>query len=123
MNQRCNQSMQRNVLYRQAYNSTFCQIIRFVLCLGLMIQLRINELLEQRGRTAYWLAVETGTNHAVIAKLRHNRAKSIRFDVLERLCNALECEPSELIQIVEDKPKETGKTKRKGNVARSGRKA
>lgn len=111
--------MQRNVLYRQAYNSAFCQIIRFVLCLDLMIQLRINELLERRGRTAYWLAVETGTNHAVIAKLRYNRAKSIRFDVLERLCNALECEPSELIQIVEDEPEEKGKTKRRGTLVRN----
>jgi len=64
-----------------------------------MVKLRINELLERKGRTAYWLAIETGINHAVIAKLRHNRAKSIRFDVLESLCRALECEPTDLLHV------------------------
>ena len=64
-----------------------------------MVKLRINELLERKGRTAYWLAIETGINHAVIAKLRHNRAKSIRFDVLESLCKVLECEPTDLLDV------------------------
>lgn len=69
-----------------------------------MVKLRINQLLEEKGRTAYWLAIETGINHAVIAKLRHDRAKSIRFDVLEPLCKALECEPSDLFDIEDDEP-------------------
>jgi len=69
-----------------------------------MVRLRINDLLEERGRTAYWLAVETGIHHAVISKLRHDRAKSMRFDVLESLCRALECEPTDLFDIQDDEP-------------------
>jgi putative transcriptional regulator len=79
-----------------------------------MVKLRINELLKERGRTAYWLAIETGINHAVIAKLRHDRAKSIRFDVLESLCSVLECEPTDLFDIQESKTE----TKRRSRVAR-----
>lgn len=71
-----------------------------------MVKLRIDELLKERGRTAYWLAIEAGIHHAVMSKLRHNRAKSIRFDVLESLCRVLECEPTDLFEIEYDRPKE-----------------
>jgi putative transcriptional regulator len=78
-----------------------------------MVRLRINDLLEEKGRTAYWLAIETGINHAVIAKLRYNRAKSIRFDVLESLCRVLECAPTDLLDIAYEKPERTRKPKTK----------
>jgi putative transcriptional regulator len=76
-----------------------------------MVKLRINDLLMEKGRTAYWLAIETGINHAVIAKLRHDRAKSIRFDVLESLCRVLECEPTDLFDIQGDMPENKRKVR------------
>ena len=47
--------------------------------------------------TAYALAKQAGLHQSVIAKFRHNEAKAVRLDVLEKICNALGCEPGELL--------------------------
>ena len=70
-----------------------------------MARLRINELLEERGMTAYRLAKDTGITHSTIGKLRHNQAVEIRLDVIDRLCGVLECEPSDLIEVEAAKKK------------------
>ncbi len=76
---------------------------------GTMARIRIDELLEERGMTAYRLAIDSGISHASLAKLRHNKAQAIRLDVLDKLCEVLECEAGDLIEA------ESGrKNKRKG---------
>jgi putative transcriptional regulator len=67
-----------------------------------VIELRIEQLLEERGKTFYWLAKETGIGHTSLWRLRHEQAKSISFDRLERICRALECEPGELLALRDD---------------------
>lgn len=62
-----------------------------------MIKLRIEEILKEKEKTAYWLAKETGLHQSTIAKLRHNQSKALRLDVLEAVCEALGVEPGELI--------------------------
>lgn len=69
-----------------------------------MIEVRIEQLLEERGKTFYWLAKETGIGHTSLWRLRHEEAKSISFDFLERICRALECQPGELLMLMDDKP-------------------
>lgn len=76
-----------------------------------MIEIRIEQLLEERGKTFYWLAKETGIGHTSLWRLRHEEAKSISFDRLERICRALECEPGELFKLVDDR--RTSKSRRK----------
>ncbi len=61
------------------------------------VRLLLDELLAERGQTAYWLSKRTGIAHPVIHKLRYGKLASIRFDYIERLCAALECEPGDLI--------------------------
>jgi putative transcriptional regulator len=68
-----------------------------------VIELRIEQLLEERGKTFYWLAKETGIGHISIWRLRHGEAKTISLDYLERICRALECEPGELFALVDDR--------------------
>jgi putative transcriptional regulator len=68
-----------------------------------VIELRIEQLLEKRGKTFYWLAKETGIGHTSIWRLRHGEAKTISLDYLERICRALECEPGELFELVDDR--------------------
>lgn len=68
-----------------------------------MIELRLEQLLSDRGMTAYALAKEAGLHQSVISKLRHNEARALRLDVLDRVCAALNCEPGELIVRVPDK--------------------
>jgi putative transcriptional regulator len=67
-----------------------------------VIEIRIEQLLEERGKTFYWLAKETGIGHTSLWRLRHEQAKSISFDRLERICRALECEPGDLFELVDD---------------------
>lgn len=78
--------------------------------LGKMIELKIDEMLEEKGRSAYWLAKETGVTEAAIWRLRHGKTSAIRFDTLEAICTALDCEPGDLIVMVKDR----SKAKRKG---------
>ena len=62
-----------------------------------MVKTNLDALLKEKGRTAYWLAKEAGLHQSVVSKLRHNQIKAIRLDVIESICQALDCEPGQLI--------------------------
>lgn len=66
-----------------------------------MITLKINEILEQQGKTSYWLAKQTGISQNNMLNIC-NGTKSIRFDTLEKICKVLECTPNDII--VSDDP-------------------
>jgi putative transcriptional regulator len=68
-----------------------------------MIELRLEQLLKDRGKTFYWLAKETGIGHASIWKLRHRHIKGITFDALEKICLALECQVGDVLVLSERK--------------------
>ena len=67
-----------------------------------MIDIKLEQLLKERGMTAYALAKRAGLHQSVVGKFRHNEARAVRLDVLERLCAALECEVGELLVRVPD---------------------
>jgi putative transcriptional regulator len=68
-----------------------------------MIQVRLDQLLEKRSRSAYWLSKETDISEVSLYKLRRGKTGGIQFDTLERICKALECSPSDLLVIEDDK--------------------
>jgi putative transcriptional regulator len=78
-----------------------------------VIEVRIEQLLEERGKTFYWLAKETGIGYTSLWRLRHEEAKSISFDSLELICRALECQPGELLVLVDDEKRRGGRARRK----------
>lgn len=72
-----------------------------------MIRWRIPDLLKERGWTAYRLAQETGlTVPAAYRLARGGPVKRIDADTLERLCEAFQCQPGDLLE------RETGKRRR-----------
>jgi len=79
-----------------------------------MIELRIDELLDAKGKSAYWLAVTAEIPHSTVYKLRHQKTQGIQWDTLEKLCKALECAPGDLIVIADGKPEPKKKEKPKG---------
>jgi putative transcriptional regulator len=79
-----------------------------------MIQVRLDQLLEKRGRSAYWLSKETDISEVSLYKLRRGKTGGIQFDTLERICKALECSPSDLLVIEDSKPESKKKSKSKG---------
>jgi putative transcriptional regulator len=64
------------------------------------IVLRIDELLKERGRTAYWLANEVGMTHGGFYKVLHGKIKALNLELLAKICDALECQPSDLLVLV-----------------------
>ena len=68
-----------------------------------MIEIRIDELLEERGRTFYWLAKETGISHTTLWRLKKGRAVGINFPTLEQICRTLSCQPGDVLKLAEEK--------------------
>jgi DNA-binding Xre family transcriptional regulator len=50
------------------------------------------------------VAKSTGLHQSVVSKLRRNEAKMIALDVLDRLCDELDCKPFDLIVHQSSKP-------------------
>ena len=62
-----------------------------------MLNLKLVDVLEGKGRSLYWLASKSGVTYQTLSRLKGNKAKAISFDVLEKLCLALECQPGDLL--------------------------
>ena len=71
-----------------------------------VIRLRVLELLEQRGKTKYWLYKQMGTSYNALDKMVKNETKMIKFANIEALCNILECEPNELFELTSAQPED-----------------
>ena len=67
-----------------------------------MIKLDVLRLLEENGRTKYWLYKQMGMSYQNFSKMIHNQTKSIRYENIETLCLLLHCTPNDLCQITEE---------------------
>ena len=63
------------------------------------IRLRIEEVLQQRGQSLYWLSRSTGVSYTTLWRLTKDRALGINFATLEKMCDALGCAPGELVEL------------------------
>ncbi len=68
-----------------------------------MIGIRVGQLLKRHGRTFYWLAKETGVSHTTLWRLKKGKALGINFITLEKLCEALSCQPGDLLSFTNQK--------------------
>jgi putative transcriptional regulator len=64
-----------------------------------MIKIELEKLLE--GRSLYWLSQQTGIRWATLAAMVNDKAQRLDLDALERICDALECQPGDLLLKVE----------------------
>lgn len=55
-----------------------------------MVELRIIEILEEKGKTRYWLNKQLGMHYVSFKKMIENNTDSIRFDTLDKLSSILE---------------------------------
>ncbi len=67
-----------------------------------MIILKLNDLLEKRGLTLYWLSKQSGVRYATIWNLSKENFSALRIDMLDRICAALKCQPGDLLVRVEE---------------------
>ena len=68
-----------------------------------MIEIRVDELLEERGRTFYWLSKETGISHSTLWRLKKGKSVGINFATLERICQMLSCQPGDVLRLASEK--------------------
>lgn len=68
-----------------------------------MILIRLNEALQKKGRTVYWLARNSGIPHVTLWNLsKVDTQRSINLNVLSHICAALDCKPGDLLEYVPD---------------------
>lgn len=68
------------------------------------VHVLINDVLEDRRKTAYWLAKKTGISYTTLWRLGKGDSKGINFNTLEKICRALDCGPGDLLRIGPDDP-------------------
>lgn len=61
------------------------------------IRFHLDQLLEERGMTLTELADQVGVTLVNLSVLKNDRARAIRFSTLEALCDALDCQPGDLM--------------------------
>jgi putative transcriptional regulator len=61
------------------------------------IWVHLDELLSWRGMTLTELSARVDVTIANLSILKNGRARAIRFSTLARLCEALDCQPGDLL--------------------------
>jgi putative transcriptional regulator len=64
---------------------------------AVFIRVRLDELLSQRGMTLTELSALVDVTVVNLSILKNDRARAIRFSTLARLCEALDCQPGDLL--------------------------
>lgn len=71
-----------------------------------MLKLNVLALLEEQGKTKYWLYKQLGMSYQNFNNMVQNRTKSIRYETLETMCQLLDCTPNDLFVIDWNEPEQ-----------------
>ena len=66
------------------------------------IIVNLDVMLEKRNMKSKELAEIIDITTANLSILKSGKAKAIRFSTLEAICKALDCQPSDILEYVED---------------------
>lgn len=66
---------------------------------GETVKILIDEKLKEIGKTRYWLSVNTGITYPAMKKLCDGLTESIRFENIENICKAINCEMQDIFEI------------------------
>ena len=61
-----------------------------------MLKMRVQKLLDEKGKTRYWLVKEMQTTYKTVNKIFDNTLTGLQLDTIEQLCGILECTPNDL---------------------------
>ena len=67
-----------------------------------MVKLDVLNLLEQHGKTKYWLYKQLGMSYQNFNKMVNNETRSIRYETIDALCGIFACTPNDLLIYKED---------------------
>jgi len=61
-----------------------------------LIKTNVQELLDKKKKTRYWLVKEMQTTYKTVNKICDNTLTGLQLDTVEKLCNILECTPNDI---------------------------
>ena len=69
-----------------------------------MIVVRIDVMLAKRKMSVTELAEKVGITISNLSILKNDKARAVRLETLDKLCKALDYQPGDLLEYVEDEP-------------------
>lgn len=66
------------------------------------IVINLDVIMAKRKITLKDLAEKIDITNANLSILKNNKAKAIRFSTLNEICKALECQPGDIIEYIEE---------------------
>ena len=67
-----------------------------------MIIVNIDVMLAKRKMSVTELSERVGITMANISILKNGKAKAIKIQTLDKICEALDCEPGDILEYVDD---------------------
>ena len=64
-----------------------------------MLTVKIDAVLAKQNKTVYWLSKQTGISQFSMGKIVKGKTTSIKFDLLEKICLALNYEAGDILKI------------------------
>ena len=66
------------------------------------IVLRLDRVMADRKMSLNELAEHVGISNVNLSKLKNNRVTAIRFSTLQAICEALDCQPGDILEFEKD---------------------
>jgi putative transcriptional regulator len=70
------------------------------------IMVKLDEVLYERRMTLTELSDRIGITLANLSILKTGKARAVRFSTLDAICEALQCQPGDLLEFVSARPEE-----------------
>ncbi len=67
-----------------------------------MIVINPDVMMAKRKMSATELSKKLGITMANLSILKNNKAKAVRFTTLNEICKALDCQPGDILEYVQD---------------------
>lgn len=71
-----------------------------------MIIIRLDVMLARRKMSVTELSERVGITMANISILKNGKAKAIKLETLNKICQVLDCQPGDLLEYLEDEENE-----------------
>lgn len=65
------------------------------------INLELDVMMAKRKMSLQELADKVGITNVNLSKIKNNKVNAIRFSTLEGICDALDCEPGDILKLSE----------------------
>lgn len=67
-----------------------------ILMVMIMIKMNVQNILNEQGKTRYWLVKQMQTTYKTVNKICDNTLTGLQLETIEKLCQILDCTPNDL---------------------------